>query len=152
MADTIRGNPEIAIKISETKENMEISGYEISPDMISDLRLVVDADHSAAAFKTPSFTGLVLIDTHMTETLLNEALSRDFIRHIQELRKKHNLGELDRITVKASKNPNMEAMISEFGETVKEELRADSINLEKDLKTDDYLKFEGFEVFLGIKF
>ena len=152
VADTIRGNPEIAIKISETKENMEISGYEISPDMISDLRLVVDADHSAAAFKTPSFTGLVLIDTHMTETLLNEALSRDFIRHIQELRKKHNLGELDRITVTASKNPKMKDMISEFGETVKEELRADSINLEKDLKTDDYLKFEGFEVFLGIKF
>jgi isoleucyl-tRNA synthetase len=152
VAVVIMSNPGEAKEILQTNKEKKIKGVNVSPEMISDIRLIVPEKHSATEFTDGISHGLVLIETDRSQSLINEALARDLIRHIQELRRKNNLDELQRIEVEVSSNEDVEGMLSEFQDMVLNEVRGNSINISKTLKSPDTLVFNENTLYYKIHF
>jgi isoleucyl-tRNA synthetase len=128
------------------------SNYEITKDMVSGFRLECPKGIEGAPFNLPGIFGVVYIDTELNESLLNEALARDVIRNIQELRKRHNLAELQKIKVKISRSPAVERMLSEYRNTVLKEVRASEIKAESGMKAKSSFEFQNDTVQVEISF
>lgn len=72
----------------------------------------------------------VAISTVLTPELLREGMSRDFVRHVQQLRKDAGLNIQDRIRIfLSSDDPQVGTMIGEWGPWISAETLADSIEL-----------------------
>lgn len=72
----------------------------------------------------------VAISTVLTPELLREGMSRDFVRHIQQMRKDAGLNIQDRIRVfLSSEDPQVAAMISEWSHWISAETLSDAIEL-----------------------
>jgi len=72
----------------------------------------------------------VAISTVLTPELLREGMSRDFVRHVQQQRKDAGLNIQDRIRIFLnSDDPEVAAMIREWGSWISAETLADSIEL-----------------------
>jgi isoleucyl-tRNA synthetase len=70
----------------------------------------------------------VAISTTLTDDLIREGMSRDFVRHIQQSRKDAGLDIQDRIEIGWYGEDNfIEAMIAEWGEYICGETLADRI-------------------------
>jgi isoleucyl-tRNA synthetase len=151
VANAIRDNPDLAGKIREEGGNQVIGGYEVSPEMISDIRLEAVGDYAAEGFSSKSGSGVVLIDTGRDESLMNEALARDLIRNIQEMRKEQDLSELDVIEVAVSAGQMVEGMLEEFGDVILKETRAKRITPTEGLKSGAEFAYEGHTVHYGIR-
>jgi isoleucyl-tRNA synthetase len=66
----------------------------------------------------------------LTPELLREGMSRDFVRHVQQLRKDAGLNIQDRIRIfLSSDDPQVVTMIGEWGPWISAETLADSIEL-----------------------
>ena len=152
VAQAIKENPAEAKKIKEKGKATKIGGYEITPEMILDIKLQVSKEYAAADFTYQNSSGLVMIETKRDESLMNEGLARDIIRNVQELRKKNDLAELQRIKVELSACKAVEAMLTEFKQTILNEVRGDSIKLTKGLKTEDSFEYEGEDISYKISF
>jgi isoleucyl-tRNA synthetase len=152
VAKAIKSNPSDAKGIFESGVEGELSGFKVTPEMIANIGYAFSGDYAAAGFSVSTCHGVVLIETKRSDSLMNEALARDLIRHIQELRKKHDLGELQRIKVEVSDTPSVRKMIGEFRATVLNEVRADKIELKKGLSTSETLKYGGEAIHYRISF
>ncbi|MBD3387550.1 MAG: isoleucine--tRNA ligase [Candidatus Altiarchaeales archaeon] len=152
VSEAIKSNPAEAKSIRESGNPGKIGDFEVTPGMISDIKLSVPEKYAAAQFSEGSSHGVVLIETERSETLLKEALARDLIRNVQELRKKNNLEELQRINVEVSKSEKVEAMLSEFKDMILEEVRAEGLNTVENLETPENFKYEGETVFFKISY
>jgi isoleucyl-tRNA synthetase len=142
-AQTIKDNPLEAKTVFESGKAAKMGGFEVSADMILEIKLKVPDTHAASTFTFGTSNGLVMIETKRDQSLMNEALARDMIRHIQEMRKKNDLAELQRIRVEASKDPEVEEMLREFKELLLTETRSDSITLKAGLESTESLEYEG---------
>ncbi|MFO0976887.1 MAG: class I tRNA ligase family protein [Planctomycetaceae bacterium] len=70
----------------------------------------------------------VAISTVLTPELVREGMSRDFVRQVQQLRKDANLNITDRIRIQYNSADNsIHAMVTEWGDYIKGETLADSI-------------------------
>jgi isoleucyl-tRNA synthetase len=70
----------------------------------------------------------VAISTVLTPELIREGMSRDFVRHVQQLRKDADLNIQDRIRVQYhSEDPSVQAMVAEWGDYIRGETLADSM-------------------------
>jgi len=70
----------------------------------------------------------VAISTVLTPELIREGMSRDFVRQVQQLRKDANLNIHDRIRIEYHSADNtVQSMVAEWGEYIKGETLADSI-------------------------
>ncbi len=67
------------------------------------------------------------LDTHLTQELIEEGISREFIRHIQNLRKENNYDVVDRIIIKYSASERIAAAINNWQKTIKEETLCNEI-------------------------
>ncbi|MFH1403835.1 MAG: isoleucine--tRNA ligase [Candidatus Altiarchaeota archaeon] len=152
VAEAIRKNPLEAKSILEGGDASDMGGFKVTADMISEVRIEVPERYKASEFKSGDHNGIVFIETERSQSLLNEALARDLIRNIQELRKKNNLEEMQRINVKASKTGDMEAMMSEFEGLVLSETRCDAIELVEGLETGHGFTYEGSKIGVEISF
>ena len=146
VAHAIKSKPMEAKKIKESGKPGKIEGHDITPEMIADIKMIIPDTHAAADFRSGPSAGLVMIETKRDESLMNEALARDIIRHIQELRKKANLPELKRIRVELTRDDEIEAMLKEQKATILNETRADEITLKEGLEAPDSLEYEGKEI------
>jgi len=143
VGDAIKAAPGEAKAVVDSGKAAVIGGFEVTPDMVSEVKLIVPAENAATAFTESGTAGIVMVDTRRDESLMNEALARELIRNIQELRKKADLPELKRIRVEATKNQAVERMLGEFRETVLRETRADDIRLAECVETHESLEFDG---------
>ncbi|MEK7173901.1 MAG: class I tRNA ligase family protein, partial [Patescibacteria group bacterium] len=71
----------------------------------------------------------VWIDTELTEELREKGMLREFIRGVQEARKKENLVPGDRIKLSVQTDASGQALIKKFEEEIKHTVTADSISL-----------------------
>ncbi|MCG8573090.1 MAG: isoleucine--tRNA ligase [Spirochaetes bacterium] len=69
----------------------------------------------------------VALDTKLTKDLIEEGIAREFIRHIQNLRKEKNLDVVDRIKISYSAKENISEAINSWLDTIKNETLAVSI-------------------------
>jgi isoleucyl-tRNA synthetase len=73
----------------------------------------------------------------LTPELLREGMSRDFVRHVQQQRKDAGLNIQDRIRIFLnSEDPEVAAMVSEWGQWISTETLADSIELSGSVSPD----------------
>ena len=133
VADAIKKAGKELKEAVDSGKTLKVSGFEITSEMVSEVKLKVPEKYVAAEFTPASSSGVVYIDTERDETLINEALARDVIRNIQELRKQENLAELDRIKVKITENNAVKSMLKDFEKEVLQEVRGDAITLNKDV-------------------
>ncbi len=70
----------------------------------------------------------IAISTVLTETLIRKGMSRDFVRHVQQLRKDADLNIQDRIRIEYHSEDNVvQAMVAEWGDYICGETLADGI-------------------------
>ena len=69
----------------------------------------------------------VILDTHLTEELIEEGIYREFVSKVQNLRKSSNYVVTDRIHIEISGNEKLENIILKFANQVKQDVLALSI-------------------------
>lgn len=78
----------------------------------------------------------VAISTQLTPELVREGMSRDFVRHVQQLRKDADLNIQDRIQITwAAENPEVNTMVQEWTGYVCSETLADSLTQADKIET-----------------
>ena len=127
----------------EKQENitLEIAGnsLEVTPDMV-EIRVSAkegfNASHEGSNF--------IVLNTQLTEDLLNEGIVREFISKVQNLRKEKDFEITDRIKIYYSENENFTKAISNYIELIKDETLALEI-IVKDVDTDS-VNLNGLDV------
>ena len=71
----------------------------------------------------------VALDTNLNDALLAEGMARELVNRIQNMRKNADFNVTDRINVQLEKHDAIEAAVAQFGEYIKEEVLADTLNL-----------------------
>ncbi|MCA9083143.1 MAG: isoleucine--tRNA ligase, partial [Planctomycetaceae bacterium] len=72
----------------------------------------------------------IAISTVLTEDLIRKGMSRDFVRHVQQLRKDADLHIQDRIKIEYHSEDNLlQAMVAEWGDYICGETLSDGIDL-----------------------
>lgn len=137
-------------KAFEKKTPLSLGAYTIKPEMILEVRIKSPDGMRCSAFNVENCNGLVSIDAKRDESLMDEALARDIIRNVQELRKKRNLEELDRINVLISKGKSVDRVLKAHAEYIKNEVRADKIGPADRIEGLTF-DFEGEKVTVAIK-
>ena len=69
----------------------------------------------------------VVLDTHLTEELIEEGNVREIISKIQTMRKEADFNVTDKINVSVNNNERIEAIIMANAEEIKENVLAESI-------------------------
>ncbi len=120
LGDAVLGPLRRGQNITVTLEGTDV---ELSPDD------VLISTEQAAEWVCSDDAGIqVAISTVLTPELTREGMSRDFVRQVQQLRKDANLNIQDRIRIEYHSEDNMvQAMVAEWGDYIKGETLADSI-------------------------
>ena len=98
--------------------NIDNTKYEITSDMV-DIRINSKEGFNASNEKN----NFIVLDTTLTENLINEGIARELISKVQQLRKTRNFDISDRIILYYSKNKEFENFI----ELIKNEILAKDI-------------------------
>ena len=132
----------------EKGENIILSiagnNLEVTPDMI-EIRVSAkdgfNASHEGSNF--------IVLNTTLTEDLINEGVVREFISKIQNLRKEKGFEITDRIKIYYSKNADLTKAISNYLDLIKSETLALEI-LEKDVNSDT-VNLNGIDVSFDVE-
>ncbi|WP_047154396.1 isoleucine--tRNA ligase [Aneurinibacillus tyrosinisolvens] len=82
----------------------------------------------------------VILDTTLTEELIQEGLARELLRGIQEYRKKLNLPVNLRIDIEMSANKKMEQIVTRYEGLLKENVLMNSLKLSSGVEAGEQLK------------
>ena len=110
--DKLKNNE--SIKITLSKEE-----FEVLPSMV-DIRVEAKEGFNAT-YKGNNF---IVLNTSLSEELLNEGLARETVSKIQQIRKNNNYDIADRINVYYESSEEYTKCISDFVEFIKEETLA----------------------------
>ena len=84
----------------------------------------------------------VALEVELTEELKNEGMARELINRIQNIRKESGLEITDRIAVILAPNADVEKAVESFGEYIKTQVLADSIDVQpndgQEIEFDDF--------------
>ena len=112
---------------------------EVTPDMV-EIRVAAkegfNASHEGSNF--------IVLNTTLTEDLINEGIVREFISKVQNLRKEKDFNIVDRIKIYYSENNDFTKAISNYIELIKDETLAVEI-IVKDVNTDS-VNLNGLDV------
>ena len=72
----------------------------------------------------------VALDVTVTPELKNEGMARELVNRIQNIRKSSDFDITDRITVRLSAAPEVEAALASFGDYIAGQVLADSIEID----------------------
>ena len=70
-----------------------------------------------------------IIDTNLTEDLINEGYAREFISKVQQMRKNNGYEMMDRIKIFYTQSPEINKAVKEYEDFIKEETLADLISV-----------------------
>ena len=90
----------------------------------------LEANEGITAGALTSSNGVVILDTNVTEELINEGRARDTVRAIQEARKNQNLVVTDRIHVIVDAPENIQQAINIHLPYIADQVLAVSINFQ----------------------
>ena len=93
----------------------------------------------------------VVLDTKLSEELIDEGFVREIISKVQTMRKEAGFEVMDHIALTASGNEKIEEILTKFGDTIKKEVLAESVAAGY---TEGYQKdwnINGENVMLGVK-
>ena len=128
-------------KLNDNKLSIELNGnkYDITPNLVD---IKIDAKEG---YNVTIDNKLVLIlNTELTEELINEGLAREMISKVQQLRKNNDYNIEDRIKTYYSSNDEFDKAIDGFRDFIKKETL--STELVKVSDIDDRFDINGYEV------
>ncbi len=103
----------LELNIDNNKYLLTLEDFEISPEDIDGWTVATDGNLTVA------------MDITLNEALLAEGLARELINRIQNIRKDQNFDVQDRVNIKISPNPQIDAAIHQFGDFIKRETLAE---------------------------
>ena len=89
----------------------------------------------------------IILNTTLTEELINEGVVREFISKVQQIRKINDYEMMDRITIYHSNNDEFNKSIKDYIEFIKKETLADELIISDTF--DNLYDLNGIEI--GIK-
>ncbi len=112
----------------EIKDNkLHIAGYILNENEFES-RLEIKKGFTGKALSDN--TGVIILDTEITDELFAEGLARDFVRLIQDERKRLDFNISDRIIISyESENKKVLSALKKFGNYIKEQVLADKIQV-----------------------
>jgi len=118
---------EIITKVqSGEKYELDVNGQIIElDDQLLDIRIEAKEGYDVATGNN-LFT---IIDTNLTEELINEGYAREFISKVQQMRKNNGYEMMDRIKIFYTSSPEIDKAVKEFEDYIKEETLADLIDI-----------------------
>ena len=135
--DTLNNDNTISVLFDDKK-------LDITPDMV-DIRVSAKEGYDAQR----DGSNFIILNTNLTEDLINEGIARELISKVQNLRKEKDFDVSDRINLYYESNDNLDDVINSFGEMIKKETL--SLNL---IKKDDLsynFNLNGKEVKLDVE-
>ena len=118
--------------------------YELNREML-DIRV-----NSKEGYNTGIDNNLfIILNTTLTEDLINEGIARELVSKVQNLRKSYDFNITDRIYIYYYSDENLMERIKDYIEFIKKETLCDSIILEKIV--DDVTNLNGIDVYLDVK-
>ena len=91
----------------------------------------------------------IILNTTLTEELLQEGIARELVSKVQQLRKEKDFNITDRIDILYSKNNELHKVMNSFESFIKNETLCDNF-VEKDNLTEEY-NLNGIEVKLDVE-
>ena len=118
---------EIITKVqSGEKYELDVNGQIVElDDQLLDIRIEAKEGYDVATGNN-LFT---IIDTNLTEELINEGYAREFISKVQQMRKNNGYEMMDRIKIFYTSSPEIDKAVKEFEDYIKEETLADLIDI-----------------------
>ncbi len=129
----IEKNGSYALQLDGVTFELLTEDFEISSDEIPGWQVANDRDITVA------------LDVTLTEELLAEGTAREIVNRVQNIRKNNDFNVTDRIRLLVSSNEKAQMAIHQFGDYIKSEVLADSIEL-KDNEGELFELVEGVEV------
>ena len=128
------------LRNNETIE-LEVEGdnYTISSDMV-DIR-ISSKEGFNVGMENNNF---IILNTELTEELINEGIAREIVSKVQQLRKNKDFNIVDRINIEYEGNDKVTEVFTLFEEYIKNETLADEI-IHKELETE-VSDINGYEV------
>ena len=119
------------MKVVETVEKGEVFSVELDGDTVEftkeDLLISVSQKEGYASATDGNIA--VILDTHLTDELVEEGIYREFVSKVQNLRKSSGYVVTDRIYIEVSGDKELEALIVKFEKQVKQDVLALSVKV-----------------------
>jgi len=127
----------------DSGEEVTLGNFKVTKDMI-DIR-ISSKEGFNAAMENNNF---IILNTTLTEELLEEGIARELVSKIQQLRKEKDFNITDRIDILYSENEELTKVMNNFESFIKNETLCDNFLVKNDL-TEDY-NLNGIEVKLDV--
>ena len=88
----------------------------------------------------------VALDVTLTEELRQEGVARELVNRLQNLRKDSGLEVQDKIRVTLGQQPELEAAVQNFGDYIREEVQALSLDFAPEISGGTVLEFDEYSV------
>ncbi|MEK6222107.1 MAG: DUF5915 domain-containing protein, partial [Chloroflexota bacterium] len=147
----LNANVAAAKLLAEKSVQIEMNGetLDILPDEVE-----VRADAKSGLTVASDGAYLAALSTELTDDLVKEGLSREFVRHVQDLRKQFDFNIADRINLYYQASDKLSAAIEQYQDYIMGEVLAVSIeNIEppKEAHSPDHIvAFDGETVNVGL--
>ena len=126
------------------KINLDGKDYELNKEML-DIRV-----NSKEGYNTGINNNLfIILNTTLTDELINEGIARELISKVQQLRKNKDFNITDRIYIYYYSSDDLLSRIDNFLDFIKKETLCDSIIQEK--KVDETTNLNGIDVYLDVE-
>ena len=120
-----------ALKVVETVEKGEVFSVELDGDTVEftkeDLLISVSQKEGYASATDGNIA--VILDTHLTDELVEEGIYREFVSKVQNLRKSSGYVVTDRIDIQIKGDAELENVILKFENQVKQDVLALSLTV-----------------------
>ena len=119
-----KSNPEDFV--GKESFNITLGGeeFEITKEMID---VKINAKEGfAVAMENNIFT---ILDTNLTEELIDEGIAREIVSKVQQLRKQHDFEMMDRITITLAVDEEVKNAVEKHADYIKSETLADEVKL-----------------------
>ena len=133
-------------EINNIRNNMdlEFEGTKITEDLI-DIKINAKEGFNVATENN----NFIILNTTLTEELLNEGLAREFVSKIQQLRKTENFDVEDRINIYIDANKDFINQLMTNMEYIKSETLC--LNFKEDKKASTKLKINEYEILVTLE-
>lgn len=151
IASLIRENVvELKGAFDSGKKELKIKDFIIARDMVSEIKIKMPENYAGREFSFENSVGVVYVDVKQSRELISESLARDVVRNIQELRKEHNLEEMQRIRVVLTDSESVRDMLSGYRDAILKEVRGDDIQLTPKMEGGKSFEFNEEELKVDI--
>ena len=143
--NTLSQDEIIKLENNETlKLKVDDKDYDVNKEMV-DIRITSKEGFNASNEKS----NFIILDTILTESLINEGIARELISKVQQLRKNKDFNIVDRINIYYEENEKLEKVIEEFMDTIKNETLA--IEITKKDNDGEVLDLNGINVKVDVQ-